>query len=217
MDGPFYTMKEMNPYFRNQWKKDQSLAPTFTQRLEELDVLDSQIAGMSPEDQDRWLAQLEGIIQHDASHELRARCLKTVAKVKSPAATQALNRASADANEKVRIAACKAWGVQQDQAAKEMLLSLANSDKSVSVRAAAIRELGAFDDPDVRRGLGVMMDDRSTAIQYEVAQSLKRQTGRDYGGDFESWKRFLNGEDVPEPTPTTIADRAMQALTPWRK
>jgi HEAT repeat protein len=172
---------------------------------------------MTPEDQERWLAQLEGIIQHDASHEMRARCLKTIAKIKSPAATKALNRASSDPNDKVRIAACKAWGMQQDQPAKDMLLSLANSDKTVSVRAAAIRELGAFDDPEVRRGLGVLMDDRSTAIQYEVAQSLKKQTGRDYGGDFESWKKFLNGEDVPEPSTKSIADRTLETLTPWRR
>jgi HEAT repeats len=221
MDGPFYKMKEMNPYFRNQWKKDLEHGPTYTERFEELRVLDKQIASYSPDDQHRWLMQLEGIIQQDPSPEFRAECLKTVAKIQSPQAITALNRASADENFKVRIAACKAWKVQHNGEARDMLLSMAQSDADNSVRMAAIEALGVFqEDPEVRSAFPALMENdqnlKSPAIMYQIAQSMKNVTGRDYGGDFDSWKRYLNGEEVPEPPKKTMTADLMESLTPWR-
>ncbi len=76
------------------------------------------------------------------------------------------------------MAAAKSWAYNERKPAKDMLLSLATKDESNSVRAAAIRSLSSFEDPDVRQTLASLIDDRSPAIQYEVAQSLAKMTGR---------------------------------------
>lgn len=216
MDGPFYAMKQINPYYRKEWQKDRELGPTYAQRIEELELLESRLADYAPDDQLRWSMQLERIIESDPSPELRARAVQAIATIENDTVTRALNRASADDIEKVRMAAAKSWGQQKSAAAKDMLLSLATNDANNSVRAAAIRSLGNFEDPEVRQSLTTLIDDRSPAIQYEVAQSLVKLTGRDYGGDFASWKKFLGGEDVPEPQPKSMTAQALDYVNPWR-
>ena len=216
MDGPFYAMKQMNPFSRKEWQKDQALGPTYSQRIEELELLESQLVSYAPDDQMRWAMQLEQLIQSDPSPEFRARAVQAIATVQNDTVTRALNRASADDIEKVRMAAAKSWGLQKTAPSRDMLLSMASSDTSNSVRATAIRSLGNFEEPEVRQALAGMIDDRSPAIQYEVAQSLAKLTGRNYGGDFVGWKKFLNGEEVPDPPPKTLTAQALDYVNPWR-
>lgn len=216
MDGPFYAMKQMNPYYRKEWQKDQELGPTYTQRIDELELLEWRLTSYAPDDQMRWALQLEQLIQSDPSPEFRARAVQAIATIQNDTVTRALNRASADDVEKVRMAAANSWGRQKTAPARDMLLSMASTDASNSVRVIAIRSLGNFEDLEVRQSLTALMDDRSPAIQYEAAQSLAKLTGRNYGGDFASWKKFLNGEDVPEPTPKTMTAQALDYVNPWR-
>lgn len=212
-DGPFYQMKKANPYFQKQWKKDRELGPIFVDRLEELELLKGQLYSMSASEQEQWTAQLAAIVQKDPSSEMRARAANTMAKIQSETAVTSLNFASRDEVEKVRLAACNAWKVRGDSAARDMLLSLAQADESTSVRQAAIDGLSVFkEDGEVRAALTSLLSDRSPAVQYQVAQSLKSMTGRDYGGDFEAWKRFMAGENVPEPPPLSTAERVWNAL-----
>jgi hypothetical protein len=41
-------------------------------------------------------------------------------------------------------------------------------------------------------------------------------TGRDFGGDFDAWKRFLGGEQVPDQEPESLTARVLESL-PWTK
>jgi hypothetical protein len=217
VDGPLYQMKRINPYFQAEWKKDRQLAPTFEDRLKELSLLQRQLPTMSSSEQQRWAAQLATIVQKDASAEIRARAVATMATLPSPEVVTGLNYASADSVEKVRLAACKAWKKRGDQAGRDMLLSLAQADESTSVRQAAIDGLSAFpQDAEVQSALTLLLGDRSPAVQYQVAQTLKANTGRDYGGDFDAWKKFMNGEDVPEPPPVSIAEKVWNSLPTWQ-
>lgn len=215
-DGPFYQMKKMNPYFQSQWKKDRELGPTFTDRLAELDLLQSQLARMPEAEQQQWTERLSRIIQKDPSSEMRARAVATIAQLPSATAVTALNYASGDDVEKVRLAACLAWKLRGGEAARDMLTSLAETDESTSVRQAAIDSLSAFELNEVKSTLTQLLSDRSPAVQFQVAQSLKTLTGRDYGGDFEAWKQFMAGEDVPEPPQASLAERAWNALPSWQ-
>ncbi len=151
MDGPFYAMKRANPYFQAEFRRDRELGPTFEDRLNELELLESQLAGMSPERQAEWADQLEQIILSDPSAEMRSRAVAAVAEIRSEAAVRALNSASTDAVEKVRLAACRSWKNRGDAAARDMLISLSsNADETTSVRQAAIDGLSAFDQAEVR-------------------------------------------------------------------
>ena len=199
-DGPFYAMKRVNPYFVYEWQKDSEIGPTFDDRLAEIELLESRLSSMSPEEQGKWASQLYRIIKSDPSPQLRFRAVKVIARIASPVSVEALNQASADEVEKVRLAACKAWAVQGGSSAKEMLMSLAVKEgETPSVRQAAVESLANFDDPEVRELLANLLDDPSPAMQYRVASTLKTMTGKNYNGDMASWKAFLAGQDVPEP------------------
>ncbi len=216
IDGPFYQLKRANPYFQSQWKKDRELGPTFNDRLTELELLKSQIADMPAGEQEQWAQQLSNLIQKDPSAEMRSQAISAIAQLPSPAAVSALNYASGDDVEKVRLAACRAWKVRGDDAARDMLLSLADADESTSVRQAAIDGLSVFKESEVQATLTRLLDDRSPAVQYQVAQTLKTITGRDYGGDFEAWKQFMSGQDLPEPTSVSITEKLWNSLPSWK-
>lgn len=201
MDGPFYAVKRMNPYFQSEWRKDRALGPTFEDRIEELRLLDQQIATMPLEEQQAWATRLEKVINEDPSPEVRTRAVRAIAKVTSETAERALNVASTDEVEKVRMSACKAWSERSGtDAARDMLLSLATNDESNSVRQCAIEGLAAFDDPEVMRNMSTLLEDQSPAVQYQVAQSLERMTGEKLGGDIDGWKQYVANLELPSDT-----------------
>ncbi len=213
VDGPFYSMKRANPFFQREFARDREFGPTFEDRLQELDLLATRLPTMDLNQQQSWAVQLEQIMKTESSAEMRARIAKTVATLPADAAVRTLNIASADESEKVRLAACAAWKRRGDAAARDMLLSLvARADETTSVRQAAIDGLTVFDDAEVRGQMAQLLDDPSPAVQYQVAQSLQTMTGRDYGGDFNSWKQFLAGNDVPPPPPKSMTATIMDAL-----
>ncbi len=212
MDGPLHALKRANPYFQKQWAADRALGPTYNDRLEELKLLDAQIVRMNADDQNRWAVTLRKLMEKESSAEMRAQIALSISNIKSPDTQQTLAMASTDEVEKVRLAACKAWKKQEPEVASDGLLQLARKDESVHVRQAAIEALANFDGPNTRAALGEFLDDRSPAVQFQAASSLQRMTGRNYGGDFQSWKRFLDGEDVSEPTGPSLTARIMESI-----
>ncbi len=191
MDGPFYQLKRINPYYMTEWRKDSDRAPTYHERIAELKALESQIAGMGPTEQEEWALRLEKLVKDDPSPEIRRQSVRCAAKITSQTSTRILNAASGDDVDKVRLAACDAWKDRQDEPAKAMLLSLAKSDSESSVRQAAIEGLGQFEDPEVIRNLSTLLDDRSPAVVYNVTQSLANITGQEHGGNVQAWKNYL--------------------------
>ncbi len=212
VDGPLFHMKKLSPWHQREWRRDRELGPTFSQRLDELALLDSRLAGYSPDEQQQWAAHLENIVTKDTSPEMRARAARVIAKIESESTTRALNKASRDEVEKVRLAVCDAWGLQKNDQARDMLLSLVATDESDDVRQAAIRSLASFDSPEVRTQLAAALEHKNPAIQQQAVVSLRKITGRDFGGDFETWKRYLDGEEVPDPEPVSFTARIMQSL-----
>lgn len=195
-DGVLYQMKRVNPYFQAEWKRDRELGTTFVERIEELQVLQSQLASMSPDDKLVWAPRLQRVIANDPSSEFRAKAVQTIALIPSDLTVQALNAASTDSSEKVRLTACKAWAQVGGPAARDMLLTLSsNPNETTSVRQAAIDSLSIFaDDHEVHSAFSALLDDRSPAIQYQVTRSLAKATGNDLGGDLQSWRDFLDGK-----------------------
>ncbi|MCC6510684.1 MAG: HEAT repeat domain-containing protein [Pirellulaceae bacterium] len=211
-DGPMFHMKKLSPWHQRDWRRDRELGPTYSQRLGELALLKSRIASYSPDEQQRWAGQLENIVTKDTSPEMRAQAARVLAQIDSESTIRALNAASKDDVEKVRLAVCEAWGVRNSEHARDMLLSLAQTDESDDVRQAAIAALGGFDAPEVRSLLAESLEHKNPAVQQQAVVALKKMTGRDFGGDFDAWKRYLDGEDVPEPEPVSFTARVLQSL-----
>jgi HEAT repeat protein len=126
--------------------------------------------------------------------------------IPGPTSLKALTTAAVDQSEKVRLMACDGLKERGDKESRDMLITLAKNPKeSPSVRRAAIAGLSTFNDEDVKRTLAQVLDDKSPAIQYQTALSLKTLTGRDYGGDIDSWREYMAGKDVPEPEKSLVA------------
>lgn len=220
MDGPFYQLKKINPYYRAQWRADRDLGPTFQERMDEVVYVQKQLPKMSPAEQEEWANKLEVMIRDESSPELRTRAVGAIAQIKSPVAERALKTASGDDVEKVRLAVCKAWEVQGGDTAKNMLMTLAQADSSNSVRQAAIGGLGKFDDPEVVKSLAVLLEDNSPAIQERAVGSLASITGQEYGGNIEQWRQYIGDLNLPaadpglEGTPQILPASGTNALPP---
>lgn len=215
-DGPFYEMKKLSPWHQREWRKDRELGPTYGQRLEELELLSKKLPSMSTADKERWTTVLEKLATKDTSPEIRGKSVTLLARIDSTVSTQAINKAAGDDVEKVRLAACKALAVRKDTEARNMLMSLAETDESAQVRQAAISGLAHFDDEEVRKTLANVLDDTNPAVQHQAVLALRSMTGKDYGGDFDSWRKFVGGEDVAEPPKPSFTARMMSAI-PWVK
>lgn len=199
-DGLMHKMKSANPYFINEWKKDSKYGVTYIERVDELKRLQQWLPNMEPSEQATWAERLEERIKKDASPEFRCLAVQTITAIDCPTTVRALNSASTDQAEKVRLAACEAWPKVGGKEARDMLLTLAtNAKETPSVRRAAVASLAKFDDAEVRSTLANILDDKSPALQYQATVSLKQITGKDFGGDLQSWRDFMQGKDVPEP------------------
>lgn len=211
-DGLLYKMKTINPYYRKEWEKDREYGVTFNDQVEEIKFLQSRLGSMDESKKSSWAEVLErlikgdGKIQKDPSPELRTLAVQTIASIPGPATIRALNSASTDESEKVRLAACEAWRSVKGTDAKNMLMTLARNPKETpSIRRAATNALSEFSDEDVKSTLSSILDDKSPALQYQAAMSLKKITGRDYGGDIDAWRDYMQGKDVPEPEKSMMA------------
>ncbi|MBM3967356.1 MAG: HEAT repeat domain-containing protein [Planctomycetes bacterium] len=206
-DGPFFQMKKMNPYIQSQWKKDREKTVVYSQRLEEMRLLKRQLPSMNEEEQARWVATLNDVLKKETSPSLRREAVLTLSVVSKRAdALRAIAPMAQDDNESVRLAVVHALEKSNTSDATTTLLSMAQSDRSNNVRLTATQSLGQHKTDEVRRFLASKLEDRSTAMQYSASLALKVQTGKNYGGDIEAWKQYLQGDEVPEP-PVSIAER----------
>lgn len=199
MDGPFYELKKVNPFFIAEWRADKKHGPTFQDKYAELVKLEGRIARLNSAEQASWIPKLEEIVRSNASPEMRRQAVLCIAQIPSESVETAIKLATTDDVEKVRLAACEAWKSRTSEEGKNLLLTLARTDESNSVRQAAVSSLSSFNDPTVIRELGTLLDDTSPAIQYEVAQSLTAITGQELGGDISGWKDYI-GQTLPADT-----------------
>ena len=199
MDGPFYAINASMPWTQKAWKADEELGPTFTTRLAEFDRLQSQLPSMGPEEQQQWSDILANMMDEETSPELRRRAVDCLAMIPGEIADEGLTKASEDDVEKVRISACKAWQSRKTEVAKKMLVQIALSDQSASVRIAALEGLGETAGAVAKEAFEVALEDDDPAIQFQAAKSLKKITGEDFGGDIEGWQQYLaDRQDFPE-------------------
>jgi hypothetical protein len=211
VDGPLFALKKANPYYRSQWKEDSEKGIVFSERQAEVRLLRSQISGMTSDEQMLWVSKLAQVYDYETSPELRRDAVLALGATQHPDAEAPLIRACSDKNDKVRMAACKAMAGRDSAASSQMLASVAQSDKNMSVRLAAIRSLGTYQSDDAKAVLRKSLDEKSPALQYEATVALKEMTGRDFGGNVENWRQFMDGQTVEERT-MTLAERLSSSL-----
>ncbi|MCH5372361.1 MAG: HEAT repeat domain-containing protein [Planctomycetes bacterium] len=202
VDGPFYSL-----WYRKQWLDDEKFGPTLFTRLEELENLRDEAGRMTEQQQAELARRLTHSVTEDASAVYRAEAARTLGSLRTNLAVEGLQKAAADQEKSVRIAACEAWGERGDHLAMEVLGRVLRSDQDLDVRMAAARELGKFEDPAAVQSLAVALDDSDPALQFRAIESLRRVTGEDFGNSIPAWRQFVRGEPVDRPEPPSIAQR----------
>lgn len=209
-DGPFYQLKQLNPVFRKQWEQDRAMGPIFDDRMAEVRKLSSHLRRCPDSEKQQWQAHLENLVANDPSPDIRREAVLAMNHVSPSLTLASLKKASLDENEKVRIAVCSVLGSYGDAESLRMMEPLVTSDESKSVRVAAIQALGSQKGDDAKAILGKALEDRSPALQFQASMALQNVTGKKFGGDVAKWKRYLQGEEVEEDSPS-LAER----LTDW--
>ena len=206
-DGPFGGLTAMNPYYRNQWEKDEQAGPTFHTQLAELRAIRENPTGLSPQEQRRVIPTLADIVQNSTNTVLRAEATLALAEFPAPETIPTLQLAMSDESTDVRIAACRAWGRRGGPEALDVLSQAVSSDSDLDVRLAATAQLAKFKDQQSLQALAVALNDKDPALQHRAVQSLKSVSGQDYGDNVPAWRDFVEGRSPALPEPPTIAER----------
>lgn len=211
-DGPLFHLKKLNPIIQQQWKEDRERGPVYSQRLSEFRLLKSKIKSMPEDDQLKWVATISSILADETSPELRREGVLVLNEVLArPEATATVVSLAHDKNTKVRLEVARALKNHISSETTQTLLAMASSDADENIRRIAIESLGPHKTDEVKQFLGKQLNDKSPAMQYCASLALKEQTGKDFKGDIQKWKRFVAGEAV-EPDPPTLAESIQSYL-----
>ena len=101
-----------------------------------------------------------------------------------------------DDSPQVRIACCESLGQRAETRSVATLAGVVRDDEDKDVRLAAVEALGNIKDPSAVAAIAVALDDRDPAMQFVGVQSMKSVTGKDYGGDVETWRQVAAGATV---------------------
>ena len=164
---------------------------------------------MSPEAVERLAAELAPQCGEEEDPMIRVEMVLTLGALNCSVARQALLSAGQDPDDRVRIAACKAWAGIDDESASSELARILSSDMDQDVRLAAAKALGQSGGPHALAALGQALEDRDPAMQYVAMESLKQTSGEDYGRDVRLWKQYVQGE-TPVREEKSIAQRVRE-------
>jgi hypothetical protein len=211
-ERPFINYGIVDPWARRSWQEDERFGPTYYTKREELRDLRKSLDRASPAEQERMAVELAARLEAEEHPVLRGDILRTLAKLPSPVAAEAIRQATADPDPDVRIIACAAWGERGGAEARQALTQVLGSDTDNDVRIAATRELGRFkNDPEAMQALKLALNENDPAMQFRAVESLKNMSGRDYGSDLVAWKEYVDGGNPKEPPAASIAER----IIPW--
>jgi hypothetical protein len=212
-DGPLFHLKKLNPYIQNQWRQDREKVIVPSQRVAEMRLLKGQLASLPEDEQSKWVGTLSEIVKTETSPELRREAVLALKSVHNrPDAVATMATLSRDKSDFVRLAVVD--GLQKSTAPESTstLLAMASSDSSTNVRLQATQALGYHRSDAVKEYLASKLEDKNPAMQYHVSLALKEYTGKNYGGDMEAWRSYLQGEEVPEPR-VSLAE-TLQSMLP---
>ena len=123
----------------------------------------------------------------DTDPAVRAAAVRAIGRAGDPQYAPSLIAALGDQNANVRWDAAVALAELTDFAAIEPLARHALVDESVDVRAACAQTLGEYRRRDAAIALIQCLQDKSLAVRYRAAGSLKRLTHQDHGMNHDAW------------------------------
>ncbi|MCA9269960.1 MAG: HEAT repeat domain-containing protein [Planctomycetales bacterium] len=204
--GPLAEYYSWNPFVRG-GNDDSSYGPSPAIRREQLQQLARDVRKMSPSEKLQLAADLSLRVENEIDPLLRGETVKTLGQIGTDRAKEALRLAVHDAEVNVRVAACQAWQDVGGPEAVQVLTEVLASDTDEDVRLAAVRALGAFQDPAAARGLALALDDGNPALQYRAMESLHHATGQNLGHDVVAWRNYVQQGAPPTGAGPALVER----------
>lgn len=161
---------------------------TADQRVESL--VDQAKAAKKEGGHEAFTTELSRTILGEHDPRVRAEMLKIAADFTTPAADAICRGGLEDPDERVRMAACDAWGARGGDEAVKLLTQRYQTDSEIDVRLRAIRMLGAVEDKAAIPALARALEDPDPAVQYRAVAALKQVSGRDFGNDVNRWRAW---------------------------
>ncbi len=190
---------------------DRTTFNTPKMRIDTVEQFASRADGTDSEDQRQYTDQLARQIQIEPDPLVREAIIRATAQFKTPLSNPILEAGLRDESPLVRVAACQSLGARAESRSVASLAVVLRSDEDKDVRLAAVEALGGIKDPTAVAAIAVALNDRDPALQFVGVQSMKSVTGKDYGGDVETWRQVAAGASVPEPPAPSIAERIRSA------
>jgi len=205
-EGPWGDLSRYDP-FAEPDPREKLYGPTPAQQISRIRRMGDEAAGMTPQQQAQASAELRKRLLAAGDPLIREEIVKTLGNFRTREAALALRLASNDKDRDVKIAAAHAWAQRHDHEAITELTKMLGSSSDVDVRIAAVNGLATFSDQEAVRAMSVALDDDDTAVQRIAMDSLRSTTGRDYGTNVVAWRKFLAGENPPEPDQPSLVQR----------
>lgn len=206
-EGIFWHMGSYNPWVVDKWKKEEQIAATSRSKREAIRQRTSRVRGLSDDEREKLSRELGDVYRSDETDIVRLDALNALGDLKTESSFLTLKAATKDAQAKFRVVACEGLAKQPRTETIAALQEVIGSDTDDHVRIAATAALGNFKDPSAVQALGLALEDSGPAVQYRAMRSLAKISDRDYGGNVDKWKLFVQGEDPQPDPPTSIADR----------
>lgn len=164
--------------------------PTADKRMTTLTADAKTAKAGSPETHEAFTRQLVKMMLSEHDPRVRCRILEVAADFETPTAGAICTGALQDPDERVRMAACSAWGRRGGPEAIDLLAARYQNDPELDVRLRAIRALGELHDMAAVPVLAKALEDGDPAVQYRAVAALKQASGRDLGNDVNRWREW---------------------------
>jgi hypothetical protein len=207
-DGPIPENRILNPWARKQWEEDEKFGPTYYKRMDELAAIRAKAPRLANNERDRLAQEIVDVYGLEPSPAMRSELMRTLAYLPTDTARSGLETALADEDADVRQAACQGLArAGGTQSLPLLARTAANADEKLDVRIASVRGLGNYQEEAALLALGTALEDRDPAIQKAAIDSLRHNTGRDFGNSVPAWKEFLAGGNPAKPPGPSLAQR----------
>ncbi|WP_145089317.1 HEAT repeat domain-containing protein [Anatilimnocola aggregata] len=205
-------LRSLNPWVTKDWNADEAYAPTYHRKVQDLADLRNRAPSMTPEEHQRFSAEIVAELQKEEAVVMRTELVKTLATLPTEQSRAAIQMAANDADAYVRRQACLALAKNPDATSLQILGQVLANDNDTDVRLVAAKSLGQFRDPQATQALAVAIDDNNPALQHTAMDSLKSVTGKDYGYSASAWREYVQGGT---PTPPPAPSLAQQFKENW--
>ena len=134
----------------------------------------------------------------DPDELVRATAIEVLARISdSETVISIMAQASRSDGRQVRLASVKALKGHRSDKSMEILLDRLANDEVAPVKAQAAQLLSGYRHQRVLERLLAALTDDDFQVSYQVRESLKKLTGRDFEYDLFAWKKWIKGQQDP--------------------